>query len=100
VGGLLTRSVGIPTIGIGAGPECDGQILVIHDLLGLSQGSPPRFVRRYADLSQAMRDAVRAFAADVRAGAFPAERESYATPPDVEASLARHRERGERVPGS
>lgn len=90
VGSFITRSVGIPTIGIGAGPDCDGQILVSHDLFGLSAGSPPRFVRRYADLAETMREAVRRYAADVRAGAFPSERESYATPPELAQRLAAH----------
>jgi 3-methyl-2-oxobutanoate hydroxymethyltransferase len=74
---LVTRSTGVPTIGIGAGPWCDGQILVVHDLLGWSAGPVPKFVRRYADLRAAAVEAVRAFAADVAGGRFPAEAESY-----------------------
>jgi 3-methyl-2-oxobutanoate hydroxymethyltransferase len=88
VGRLLTQSVSIPTIGIGAGPDCDGQVLVIHDLVGLGQGTPPRFVRRYADVGAAITDAARSFGADVRSGAFPSERESYPTPPEMQAHLA------------
>ncbi len=88
VGALITRSVGIPTIGIGAGLHCDGQILVIHDLVGLSQAAPARFVRRYADLTGAMRDAVQAWGADVRSGEFPTTRESYACPPALRDRLA------------
>jgi len=93
VGSLITRSIGIPTIGIGAGPDCDGQILVSHDLFGLTAGSPPRFVRRYADLAETMREAVRRYAADVRAGTFPSEVESYATPPELAQRLAQQRGR-------
>jgi len=77
---LVTRAVSIPTIGIGAGPECDGQILVSHDLLGLGAAPPPRFVRRYADLRAATVEAARAYAADVISGRFPGEAESYPGP--------------------
>lgn len=76
---LVTRAAGIPTIGIGAGPFCDGQILVIHDLLGLLSGPVPKFVRRYADLRSAMVTAVRAYGSDVASGRFPAPEESYRT---------------------
>ncbi len=86
---LVTRSVSVPTIGIGAGPHCDGQILVLHDILGFTEVAPPRFVRRYADLRQTITTAARAFAADVASGAFPAARETYACPPDLEEDLAR-----------
>ena len=74
---LVTAAVDVPTIGIGAGPDCDGQVLVIHDILGLAGERSPRFVRRYAALGEAMTDAVQRFAADVRSGAFPADGESY-----------------------
>ena len=73
----LTASVSIPTIGIGAGAGCSGQVLVTHDLLGLTTDFNPRFVRHYAELGQTITDAVRAYADDVRAGSFPAETESY-----------------------
>jgi 3-methyl-2-oxobutanoate hydroxymethyltransferase len=69
----------IPTIGIGAGAACDGQVLVYHDLLGLEERIAPRFVRRYAQLGVASREAVAAFADDVRAGRFPSADESYGT---------------------
>ena len=72
-----TAAVDVPTIGIGAGPACDGQVLVFHDLLGLNEGKPPKFVRPYAQLSQVAAAAVRAWAADVRAGAFPSDAETY-----------------------
>jgi 3-methyl-2-oxobutanoate hydroxymethyltransferase len=70
----------IPTIGIGAGPACDGQVLVFHDLLGIEQRIAPRFVRRYAELGRDGREAIAAFARDVRAGAFPAAAESFEDP--------------------
>lgn len=73
----ITGAVSIPTIGIGAGPGCDGQILVTHDMLGLFEAFKPKFVRRYAQLADTVRDAVGRYAADVRTGAFPSEEESY-----------------------
>ena len=91
IGRLLTRSVSIPTIGIGAGPDCDGQILVIHDLVGFTDTAPPRFVRRYADVSGTIAEATRAFAADVRSGSFPSSRESYACPPELREELGERR---------
>jgi 3-methyl-2-oxobutanoate hydroxymethyltransferase len=77
LGEAVTREVGIPTIGIGAGAACDGQVLVSHDLLGLTQGRLPKFVRRYADLSGVMRDAFARYVADIKARRFPADEESY-----------------------
>ena len=77
VAGLVTEAVGVPTIGIGAGPDCDGQVLVYHDLLGLQDDLRPRFVRRYADLGTATVEALGGFAADVRSGRFPSAEESY-----------------------
>jgi 3-methyl-2-oxobutanoate hydroxymethyltransferase len=76
----VSERLAIPTIGIGAGPGCDGQVLVYHDLLGLEERIAPRFVRRYAQLGAEARRALEAFAADVRAGRFPAEAESYHDP--------------------
>ncbi len=73
----ITAAVAIPTIGIGAGPDCDGQVLVWHDVLGFGQGRVPKFVRRYADLGGAAADGLARFAADVRSGAFPTDDESY-----------------------
>ncbi|MEM6287499.1 MAG: 3-methyl-2-oxobutanoate hydroxymethyltransferase [Bacteroidota bacterium] len=73
----LTASIGIPTIGIGAGPACSGQVLVTHDMLGLTKDFNPRFVRHYADLATTVTEAVGRYVADVRAGAFPSEDESY-----------------------
>jgi 3-methyl-2-oxobutanoate hydroxymethyltransferase len=76
VGAAITEALDVPTIGIGAGPACDGQVLVFHDLLGLND-RVPKFVRRYAELGAAATEAVAAFAADVRSGAFPADAEVY-----------------------
>ncbi len=73
----LTASVTIPTIGIGAGPSCSGQVLVTHDLLGLTKDFNPRFVRHYADLGVTITDAVGRYVQDVRTGSFPSEDESY-----------------------
>lgn len=76
----VTAAVEIPTIGIGAGPDCDGQVLVFHDLLGLEDRLSPRFVRRYAELGSAARQALSTFATDVREGNFPSAEESYDDP--------------------
>jgi 3-methyl-2-oxobutanoate hydroxymethyltransferase len=73
----VTAALAIPTIGIGAGVHCDGQVLVLHDLLGLSFGKPAKFVRRYADLGAATRRALEEFRDDVRAGRYPSDEESY-----------------------
>jgi 3-methyl-2-oxobutanoate hydroxymethyltransferase len=78
--------VPVPTIGIGAGAECDGQVLVIHDLLGMGEAKPAKFVRRYADLRGVTIDAVSAWAADVRSGAFPADAETYHLPRERKSS--------------
>jgi 3-methyl-2-oxobutanoate hydroxymethyltransferase len=80
VGAAVTEHLDVPTIGIGAGPACDGQVLVFHDLLGLGKGTPPKFVRRYADLGRVATEAVAAFAEDVRSGSFPSDAESYHAP--------------------
>jgi 3-methyl-2-oxobutanoate hydroxymethyltransferase len=73
----ITRAVPAVTIGIGAGPDCDGQVMVMHDLLGLEPAWKPRFVRRYAEMGKAAGEAFAAYAADVRAGKFPGPGESY-----------------------
>ena len=73
----VTRSLTIPTIGIGAGPECDGQVLVINDILGLNREFHPRFVRQYADLTTVIENAVRQYVQDVREKEFPSADESY-----------------------
>lgn len=87
VAGLVTEAVGVPTIGIGAGPDCDGQVLVYHDLLGLQDDLRPRFVRRYADLGDATVEALGRFAADVRSGRFPSAEESYSLKSTEAAAL-------------
>jgi len=73
----ITEKLSIPTIGIGAGPHCDGQVLVIHDILGLCEKYTPKFVKHYAELAPAITDAVANYAAEVRSGAFPAEEHSF-----------------------
>jgi 3-methyl-2-oxobutanoate hydroxymethyltransferase len=80
VAARITPSLRIPTIGIGAGAECDGQVLVWHDLLGLYEGRAPRFVKRYADLAGIAREALESYAEDVRGGAFPEEQHTYSIP--------------------
>lgn len=80
---LVTRRVSVPTIGIGAGPHCDGQILVYTDLIGLSFGHTPKFVRPYADAKAVIAGAIAGYASDVRSRAFPTESESYAVAEDV-----------------
>jgi len=77
VGGEITRAVGVPTIGIGAGNECDGQILVTHDMLGLYPGHTPKFVKLYADLRAKMKEAVEAYRSEVEDGSFPGPEHSY-----------------------
>lgn len=77
LGALVSRELHIPTIGIGAGVQCDGQVLVTHDLLGLYLGHQPKFVRRYAELGEATRDAFARYVADVKSRAFPTDSESY-----------------------
>ena len=80
VAARVTETIDVPTIGIGAGAACDGQVLVFHDLLGLSEGRAPKFVRRYADLAGLATAAVASWAEDVRSGAFPSDAESYHLP--------------------
>ena len=87
VAARITASLQIPTIGIGAGPSCDGQVLVYHDLLGLTEGHTARFVKRYADLATIIREALAAFVADVRSGAYPEERHTYGMPADEQAAF-------------
>jgi 3-methyl-2-oxobutanoate hydroxymethyltransferase len=73
----VTESVNIPTIGIGAGKYCDGQVLVIHDMLGINKGFRPRFLRQYADLNNVMNSAFKGYIADVKDGSFPSDSEQY-----------------------
>jgi 3-methyl-2-oxobutanoate hydroxymethyltransferase len=97
----ISASLAIPTIGIGAGAGCDGQVLVWHDLLGLTTGHVPRFVKAYAALSETIEHALRNYATDVRQGTFPEAVHTYAMPADELASfeaglrdLKRHNEDG------
>jgi len=87
VAAMITEELKIPTIGIGAGPDCDGQILVFHDLLGLSFGPPAKFVRRYANLNSVITEALTAYKDDVESGGYPSDAESYHLPKDTAAGL-------------
>jgi 3-methyl-2-oxobutanoate hydroxymethyltransferase len=87
VAALITQEIEIPTIGIGAGPDCDGQVLVFHDVLGLTFAPPPKFVRRYADLGATITSAVQAFKGDVKSGSYPSDEESYHLPKDTLLTL-------------
>jgi 3-methyl-2-oxobutanoate hydroxymethyltransferase len=95
----ITNALKVPTIGIGAGSACDGQVLVWHDLLGLTSGHVPRFVKRYADLNQTIRHALEAYIADVKSSAFPDESHAYGMPEEelarFEAQLADARPGGD-----
>ena len=83
----ITAELDIPTIGIGAGPACDGQVIVLHDLLGLTESEPARFVRRYAELAVIATDAVRDWASDVRSGRYPSAAESYHASAELREAL-------------
>lgn len=87
VAAMITAQVGTPTIGIGAGPECDGQVLVFHDILNLTFGPPAKFVRRYGDGAALITHAVQAFRADVRSRQYPSDEESYHLPKETRATL-------------
>jgi 3-methyl-2-oxobutanoate hydroxymethyltransferase len=80
---IITETISIPTIGIGAGADCDIQVLVLHDMLGLSFGKQARFVRPYANLREVITDAVSRYADDVRSGNYPSAAESYALPAET-----------------
>ena len=87
VAARITEELTIPTIGIGSGRECDGQVLVYHDLLGLYHGKEPRFVKRYAELATEIRDAIERYAADVRSGTFPGDEHTYSIPDEELAAF-------------
>ena len=87
VAARVTEALQVPTIGIGAGADCDGQVLVWHDLLGLYAGKAPRFVKRYADLAGEARRAIEAYVDDVREGRFPEEQHTYAIPDEELAAF-------------
>lgn len=90
IAAMVTASVAIPTIGIGAGPSCDGQVLVLHDLLGLFDRFRPKFAKRYADLGTATRCALAEFAADISAGRFPGDEHCYSLAPDEVERITSH----------
>lgn len=87
LGEIITKKVDVPTIGIGAGAETDGQVLVFHDVLGLGSGNYPKFVRPYAQLADEAVEALRSFKSDVQSGSFPADDESYHAPEEVVREL-------------
>ena len=87
VAAMITEEVSAPTIGIGAGPDCDGQVLVIHDMVGLTFNPAAKFVRRYADAGALISEAIEAFRRDVVEGNYPADVESYHLPKDTGAAL-------------
>jgi len=87
VAAMITSEVETPTIGIGAGPDCDGQVLVFHDLVNLTFSPPAKFVRRYGDASALITQSVEAFKADVAKGQFPSDAESYHLPKDTQSAL-------------
>ena len=90
---IVTRRLRIPTIGIGAGPDCDGQVLVFHDLLGLSFSPSAKFVRSYANLREVIHHALLQFRSDVTTGAYPGDRESYHWPAEVRAQFEKETHR-------
>ena len=94
---MITHELEIPTIGIGAGPECDGQVLVFHDLLGLTFAPPAKFVRRYADVGAVIGGALQMFKDDVKSGGYPADEESYHLPKDTLCALQSIAERKRAV---
>jgi 3-methyl-2-oxobutanoate hydroxymethyltransferase len=87
VAAMITAEVSAPTIGIGAGPDCDGQVLVFHDILNLTFSPPAKFVRQYADAAALISTAVQRFRDDVISGAYPSDDESYHLPKETQAAL-------------
>jgi 3-methyl-2-oxobutanoate hydroxymethyltransferase len=87
VAAMITAEVHSPTIGIGAGPECDGQVLVFHDLLNLTFGPPAKFVRRYGDAAALISEAVHHYRADVQSRQYPSDQESYHLPKETQTAL-------------
>jgi len=87
VAAMITREISAPTIGIGAGPECDGQVLVFHDIVNLTFAPPAKFVRSYGDAATLIRNAVGQFKADVESGGYPSDAESYHLPKETRADL-------------
>lgn len=87
VAGMISAEISAPTIGIGAGPDCDGQVLVLHDILNLSFRAPARFVRRYGDAAALIRGAAEEFKRDVESGSYPSQAESYHLPPELQKTM-------------
>ncbi|MDX1468096.1 MAG: 3-methyl-2-oxobutanoate hydroxymethyltransferase [Acidimicrobiia bacterium] len=94
LGEIITKEVDVPTIGIGAGPSTDGQVLVFHDVLGLGSGRYPKFVRSYANLADQATEALKRFKADIESGSFPGDDESYHLADEVTAELLKGTESG------
>jgi 3-methyl-2-oxobutanoate hydroxymethyltransferase len=97
VAARITTALAVPTIGIGSGPDCDGQVLVYHDLLGLYEGRSARFVKRYADVAGEIRGALERFAAEVRSGAFPQEKHTYSIPEEELSAFLTETKAGSRT---
>lgn len=97
VAARVTEALEVPTIGIGSGLDCDGQVLVLHDVLGLYEGRAARFVKRYADLATEIKGALERFAADVRSGTFPEEAHTYSIPDEELAAFEAARSSGSRA---
>ena len=95
----ISERLSIPTLGIGSGPRCDGQVLVLHDVLGLYEGRSPKFAKRYANLSTEIRGALERFADEVRSGAFPTEEHTYAMPEQELAAFLSDSRAGSRAEG-
>ncbi len=93
---IITEKLKIPTIGIGAGPHCDGQILVFHDLVGLSDGHIPKFVKKYLDLNQTIAEALKNYIEDVKKGDFPEDKNSYHLKPGKVKELTRKKSRSRK----
>ena len=87
VAGMITKELTISTIGIGAGSDCDIQVLVLHDLVGMTFGRLPRFVRQYADVREVMTDAIHAWTRDVKSGEYPNDKESYGLTEETKVEL-------------
>ena len=88
VAAMITEELHISTIGIGAGLECDIQVLVLHDLVGMTFGRQPRFVRQYANIRDVMTDAIKNWSADVKSGAYPSDSESYGLTEETKKEIA------------
>ena len=99
VAAMITQEVATPTIGIGAGPECDGQVLVFHDILNLTFAPPAKFVRRYGDAATLISNAVHQFKSDVESGSYPSDAESYHLPKETRSALDAILARKARVVG-